>query len=250
MGGVGARRTDVGADPLRADEQPGPPLDRHPLQGVVAVRGPDPVGARQHPKVHPRPATGTGLDLERPGADAAARRGAGRRPGSGPPTAGRSAPDASVRTASCRSRLWSHLRNAIGYSARRVSTPRARTRRRPGLARSRTRWWREGGGRPGVRAEHPVGTGPGEVGVVVDHLRLDPEAEVHPRLVTWATSGSRPCGSTSGATDQSPRARGSSRRPAEAAVVEDERSTPIAAAASARRQGRRGPARSRPLPRC
>ena len=52
------------AHEFRRDHQPGPALDGLAFQGVVAVRGPDPVGALQDAEVHAGPAGGAAFNLD------------------------------------------------------------------------------------------------------------------------------------------------------------------------------------------
>ena len=62
--GVRRRGADVAAHEFRRDHQSGPALDGLPLQGVVAVRGPDPVGPVQDPEVHAGAAGGAAFNLD------------------------------------------------------------------------------------------------------------------------------------------------------------------------------------------
>src|SRR5207248_9417857 len=62
-GGVRDGGADVGADQLRGQQGAGPPLDELAFQRVVAVAGPDAVGAFQHAEIDPGAAGGTGFDL-------------------------------------------------------------------------------------------------------------------------------------------------------------------------------------------
>ena len=60
--------------------------------------------------------------------------------------------------------------------------PLAEVARRPrGRSRSSTCWCRASAGQAAAGAEDPLRVRAGEVGVRVDHLRLDPEAELHAR---------------------------------------------------------------------
>ncbi|GLP67346.1 hypothetical protein TUSST3_39680 [Streptomyces sp. TUS-ST3] len=63
-GGVGAGGADVGADEFGRQEQTGPAVDGLAFQGVVAVAGPDAVGALQDGEVDPSAAAGAGFDLQ------------------------------------------------------------------------------------------------------------------------------------------------------------------------------------------
>ena len=103
-GRVRGGRGDVAAHELRGHQQRGPALDRLPLQRVVAVAGPDPVGALQDLGVDAGTAGGTALDLQ---ARCAARSSSSWRYTARvwPCTAGRPPWPASTR-----SRLWSHFR--------------------------------------------------------------------------------------------------------------------------------------------
>ena len=62
--GVRGGGADVSAHQLRRDHQSGPALDGLPFQGVVAVRGPDPVGPFQDAEVHAGAAGGAAFNLD------------------------------------------------------------------------------------------------------------------------------------------------------------------------------------------
>ena len=76
------------------------------------------------------------------------------------------------------------------------------------------------------RAEDPVRVGPAQVGVGVDHLRLEPQAELHAAPRTASVSGCRPCGHTPSSTYQSPSPAVSSRRCRNQPSSSTNRSTP------------------------
>ena len=63
-GGVRGGRSDVAADELRRQHGLGPALDGLALQRIVAVGGPHPVGALEDAEIHPGAPGGAALDLD------------------------------------------------------------------------------------------------------------------------------------------------------------------------------------------
>ena len=63
-GGVRGGGADVPAHQFRRNHQPGPALDGLPFQGVVAVRGPDPVGPFQDAEIDAGAAGGAAFNLD------------------------------------------------------------------------------------------------------------------------------------------------------------------------------------------
>ena len=63
-GGVARGGADVRSDELRRHHHAGPALDGLPFQGIVAVRGPDPVGAFQDAEIHAGAPGGATFNLD------------------------------------------------------------------------------------------------------------------------------------------------------------------------------------------
>ena len=61
---VGLGRADVGALQFGREEQPRPTLDGLALQRIVAIAGPHPLGVLEHAQIDARPTRGAGLDLQ------------------------------------------------------------------------------------------------------------------------------------------------------------------------------------------
>ncbi len=222
-GGVRLRRADVAADQLRRQQQLGLALDLLPLQRVVAVAAPDPVGALEDAEVDPGAAGRAGLDLQAgvPAAqlvqqpvdgqrllvDARASRSAGcrhqRSRGCGPTSGTR-----------CRTRS----------AARRAA--RAGSRRPPGSPRLRPCWCRAVGGirLPVARIQSGCSRARSESGLTISGSTQRPNCRPSP--VTWSTSGCRPFGQMPSSTYQSPRPAWSSRRPRNQPSSSTNRSAP------------------------
>ena len=64
MGGVGRRRSDVGPDQLRRQQQLGEPMDLLAFERIDAVAGPYPVRPLQDAQVDPPATARTRLDLQ------------------------------------------------------------------------------------------------------------------------------------------------------------------------------------------
>ena len=62
--GVARGGANVRSDELRRHHHAGPALDGLPFQGIVAVRGPDPVGALQDAEIHAGAAGGAAFNLD------------------------------------------------------------------------------------------------------------------------------------------------------------------------------------------
>ena len=186
----------------------GPALDRLALQRVVAVARPDAVRVLEHPEVDPTAARGAALDLHARDAASAARRAGdrARRSGRGRRDGCR-AGDRGLR-----SRLWSHLRKPIGYSVSSASRRSEQVGPRLGVREVDHHLVARGDEGSGLRGEDPVRVRAVEVGVGVDHLRLDPQPEHHPVVDDVVVNGCSPSGHTSSSTYQSPRPAESSRR--------------------------------------
>ncbi len=166
---MGTCRAEVAAQVLRRHEDPCPPLDLLPLERVVRVRGPHTLDALEDPQVDPRPARGTGLDLQ-------ARRGGAQlvdQPVDGGDLAVRDRLEqvTVVVPLEVGERVLAHEREeAVQHVGVRLRVGQVeRALEPPGRRRPVT--------------EHPVRVGAGECRVGADHLGLDPQAEVHPARV-------------------------------------------------------------------
>ena len=173
MRGVGDRRADVRADELGRQQQPGPALDELALDGRRCSRRPRPGRCARGCRGRPGPRRTRTTRSPARDAGRAARRAAGRR----------------RRSARARRRRpsWSRPPRA-GRGCGPTSGRRSRSRRPgPRSARAGRRTRRDEPRRaPAARArrgpparQHPVGVGADDVGVGVDHLRLDPQTELH-----------------------------------------------------------------------
>ena len=225
-GGVGLGRADVAADQLGRDQQLGPALDRLALQGVVGVAGPDPVGAVKDPQVDPAPPEAQ-LSISTPGwrAQLVQQPVGGQGLGVDPGPAGVAGLDQVA--------VVVPLEEGDVVLAEQRVQPVADEGVAVGVGQVEHLLVARLGSRPARPARTgPSRVGPEQVGVGVDHLRLDPQPELHAQR-TDVDQRVEPSGQTS-ATYQSPRPAVSLRRLPNQPSSSTNRSTPRRAATSAR----------------
>ena len=207
------------------------------LEGVVGVRRPHPVGVLEDAEVDPRAAGRARLDLQRrvPRAQRVEQRVGRER----------------LRVHTGRARRATGLVQVavvvplevvdadVADAARRAA--RAGRPQASGRARSSTCWRRDRPWRAPGRGQQPVGVLPGQVGVGVDHLRLDPEAELHPEpahVVGQRAQAVRPHRRVDDPVTQAGACRravrGTSRRPARSARRRPARPTSASAVSRSR----------------
>ncbi len=175
VGGVGEAGADVGAHELQRDQGVGPALDAVALQGVDAVGDPDPVGALEDLQVHASAAGGAGLDLD--------VRVAAAQFVHEPVHGVRLVVDAGAAVGLVPGLdevavvVPLEIGDGVGGEEVVQTFQDVPVRLRPGQVQDLLRAGRAG--QPAAGGHDPVRVGAGEVGVLVDHLGLDPDPELH-----------------------------------------------------------------------
>ena len=232
-GGVGVRRADVAPHHRRWHQRRRVALDHLALQRVVAVARPHPLGPGEDAEVDPRPARRAALDLHAgvPCAQLVEQRVQGERLGVGAGPAGRRGglhvvavhvplDEGDVVVAEQRVEATEHLGVGIGVGEVEHELVAGEHRLVAGVD------------------QRPLRVGAVEVAVGVDHLRLDPDPELHAERPRPARSAAPDRWDGRPVTPTSRRARRSSRRPPNHPSSRTNRSTPTPAARSARRPRR------------
>ncbi len=180
--GVRLRRAHVRTEQLGRQQQARPPLDLLPFERVDAVARPDPVGPFQDAQVHPAAAGGARLDLQTgvagPQLVQQPVHGRGLRvharlPGGAVP--GLDQVPVVVPLQVGEGVLGDDRVQPLQDVGVRLRVPEVEHLLVPGL-----------GGQPVARRQDPLGVAAGEIRVRVDHLRLNPQAELHAQVADVA----------------------------------------------------------------
>ena len=221
----------MGADVLRRDQLRGPPLDLLAGEGVGHVGGPDPLHPLEHPEVDASATGGARLPVDA-GMGLAQRveqRVEAEASAGGPTGAPPSGAAAGLQQVAVVVPL--HRVDRVRRQHRADLLEDVVAHLRPGKVEHQLVAMEQRN--PVAGGEDPVGVLAEEVGVGVDHLRLEPEPELHAEPVHVLDQRSEALGPDGGSTCQSPRPAVSSRRPANQPSSSTKRSTPIRAARSA-----------------
>ena len=216
--GVRGGPADVSSHQLVGHKESGVGLVVEPFQRIYAVTCPDPVGPVQHGKVHACPAGGTGLDFQA---------GVMLLEGFHQPVHGTGV---FVHRCLPRGRAGGVKQVAVVIPldvVDRVLIQDAVHRLENVIPRGRKGQVQDlllagRNGHPAVHLQYPLGVGPGQFAVRIDHLRLKPEAELHSEaadVVDDRAEAIRPDGPVHTPVAKS---RGVVAAPEEPAVVEDE----------------------------
>ena len=169
----------MGAHEFGRDELLGPPVHLLALEGIDVVGGPHPVGVLQDPEVDPGAAGGAGLDLQvrepllELGHQPVGRQGLGVHPG------------ASVGVGAGLEQVAVVVPLEVGDRVLVQESHHLVAHVRVGLRHTQIEHLLPAGldGQAPAGAHDPLGVGAGHIGVGVDHLGLEPQAEFHAEVV-------------------------------------------------------------------